>query len=146
MNGKSTNSLKYIFDLIRESKFIHGAYPVIRVLIAISSLITAHVLGYTDRLGIGVEAFVGFEVVGDLFADFISNVLFAGIFTSIIAIPAFLLSDQKGGEVQGDFWIALKSKILFMALFGIIFIFLYLNLIYASPFMALDYVSRTAWL
>jgi hypothetical protein len=146
MNGKSTNSLKYIFDFVRESKFIHGAYPVIRVLIAISSLITAHVLGYADRLGIGVEAFVGFEVAGDLFADFISNVLFAGIFTSIVAIPALLLSNQKGGEVQGDFLIALKSKILFVILFVIIFIYLYLNLRYTSLSRALDYGIQSVYL
>lgn len=130
-----------------------NAVLVVRLLIAISWLATAHILGYVERLGIGVGAFIGLEIAIDLFADFASSAITATIVSSLI-VGVILLSNEIFNHQENhfekstnltDIWQNLSSKkyalVLTIAIFLVIFTVSYLNT--TQFFSALGYGIST---
>ena len=70
-----------------------NAISILRIFLVFSTLATAHLIGYVERLGIGVGTFVGLEIAGDLFADFVSAVLWATIISSLLATVLLLIKE-----------------------------------------------------
>lgn len=68
------------------------------MILALSTIVTAHLLGYIQTLGLGIGAFVGIEVAGDLFYRFHGGVWCKPLSTRVSSSYQFYLLLNPSGE------------------------------------------------
>lgn len=91
--AEQNNHKERFIDSVKKYMSTKNIYFAIKILIAFTSIWTAHLVGYIEAIGVGVRNFIGFEVSGDLFFEFISKLSKSAIF-SILYITPILIAVQ----------------------------------------------------